>query len=598
MSGFAIVYDTSDPRPLTGMLAAIRHRGAAVQTRRHGDLEWGVCNRATEGHFVAELGGTARTSVLLEGWVENAGEFMRNEGSASLPDAIAASVERNGVGALARLRGGFVVALFDLASNKLLLFRDVQGLRPVHYYCDGDILVAGSEVKAILAHPAVPRGIDTTVLAHLLVNGLEREDSSLALGVNKVRPGHLVEFAPGSAVTSRQLVTPFLPMRNLSLAEAEEELQRCLQEGLRQRVDNMSSVSVLLSGGIDSFVVAKTLADIEAPVRAVTAAVAGEPENEVAMARDAARHLGIQHDAWEVDTSDNLRELLRKAVTASEQPGRFGNALLLVNTFEHWGDGPKVVGSGESADTMFGGYLCRLMKRAGLLKLFLMGDLGIRLLSPLAKHLGARVNELLDLAQRVPWDHRYYVSEVFDFDCITRLLGIDPGALIMEYYGNQWREANGAPEMQRFMYLDMRTANQGCIDKKEKIAASAGLDVIHPFLMPEVCDLGFSLPNDRKIKGKNEKLVPSAIAHKSYPPLRQREKIGFSVPRIRWLQENPSLRQSVDALAEPDARVGDYVNREELKAMVAGFNSSGGIQFSDTLWIMTSVELWCQGLGI
>lgn len=148
------------------------------------------------------------------------------------------------------------------------------------------------------------------------------------------------------------------------------------------------------------------------------------------------------------------------------------------------------------------------------------------------------------------------------------------------------------------MYLDLRNATQGCIDKKERIAASAGIDVIHPFLMPAVCDLGFSLPLRLKIRGDDDKLVPGAIAHRAYPPLQQRDKIGFSVPRTRWLQANPALRRAVDALAEPDARVGDYVNREELRSMVREFNSSGGVRFSDSLWILTSVELWCAGLGI
>ena len=535
---------------------------------------------------------------MVEGWVENADEFTRREGCTTLPDAIAAAVARAGVDILARLRGGFLIALLDLESMRLSLFRDTQGLRPVHYFSAGNVVVVASEVKAVLAHPAVPRDVDTTVLAHLLVNGLEPADRSLALGINKVLPGHLVEFVPGSAPTSRLLATPFLPMGNLTLEEAQEELQRSMQDGLKQRVGQLNSVSVLLSGGIDSYLVAKALTDIDAPVRAATAAVTGDPENEIGPARDAARHLGIQHDAWEVNTEDNLLDLLRKAVTASEQPGRFGNALLLTNLFEQWGDGPRVVGSGESADTMFAGYSYRVMRRANSFKRVLLGDRGVRLLSPFGNRFGLRVSRLLDLAQRAPWDHRFYVSEEFDHDGVSRLLESDPVNAMTEDYARIWRETDGAPEGQRFIYVDMRTANQGCIDKKEKIAASAGFDVVHPFLMPSVCDLGLSLPFSRKIEGRNEKLVPSAIAHRSYPPLQQRRKIGFSVPRIRWLQTNPGLRRSVDSLVEPSSRVGDYVNRSELRSMIGEFNSSGGTRFSDTLWILISVELWCAGLGI
>jgi len=598
MSGFAIIHDKSGPRPISGVLAAIRHRGVAVETRRHADLEWGICNRSGEAHFKAELGGSTRMSVLVEGWVENAGEFTRREGHTNLPDAIAASVEREGIETLARLRGAFVVVLFDLTSMRLSLFRDAQGLRPVHYFSDGNVVVAASEVKAVLAHPAVPRRVDTTVLAHLLVNGLEPANRSLALGVNKVRPGQLVEFTPGAAVTSRLLATPFVPMRSITVLEAEEELQRYMRDGLKQRVADLNSIAVLLSGGIDSYLVAQTLRDIDAPVQAATAAVAGDPENEVGAAREAARHLGIQHFAREVNSKDSLVDLLRKAVTATEQPGRFGNALLLVHLFEQWSNGPPVVASGESADSMFAGYPYRVMRRANLIKRILLGDRGLRLLSPLAENLGSRVSRAVDLAQRAPWDHRFYVSEVFDYDRVSRLLGMDPVEPITGDYATVWQEIDGAPQEQRFMYVDLRTPNQGCIDKKEKIAASAGIDVIHPFLMPSVSDLGFSLPPNRKIRGHREKIIPSELAFRSYPPLRQRKKIGFSVPRRRWLQTDPGLRQAVDALADPGTRMGDYVDRAELRLMIQGFNQSGGTRFSDPLWIMISAELWCAGLGI
>ncbi|KPJ83889.1 MAG: hypothetical protein AMS18_17120 [Gemmatimonas sp. SG8_17] len=553
MSGFALVSDKSGPRPLSEMLAAIRHRGALAQSRRHDHIEWGILNRSSNAHFKAELGGSQKMSVLVEGWIEGADELVQRLGCTTLPDAIAESVHREGVQALTRLRGAFVIVLIDLTTMQISVYRDPQGLRPAYFFSDGNVFVAASEVKAVLAYPGTPRRVDSTVLTQLLVNGLEPPDRSLVLGVNKVLPGHLAEFHPASAVRSRLLTSPFVPMRDISVLEAESELQRYLQE------------------------------------------------NEIALAREAAQHLGIPHDAHEVGAKDDLVDLMRKAVTASEQPGRYANALLLVHSFERWQDGPTVVGCGECADVLFGGYPYRIRQRAGLLKQVLRSDRVLQFLGRCANRFGQGRGDLFELALVPPQDFRFYVAEVFECDRVSRLMGMDPFETVARDFATIWDEIDrepDVPDLQRFMYVDLRIATQTVVDKLEKIAASAGIDVLHPFLMPRIVDLALALPISRKFRNGQEKIVPSRIAHKSFPPLPRRTKIGFSVPRGQWLREDSGLRQVAEALADPGARIGNYVDRDELKFIVGEFTSSGGARFSDSLWILTSAELWCEGMGI
>jgi len=68
--------------------------------------------------------------------------------------------ETMGISHLAQLNGIFAFALLDQPSKKLYLCRDRLGVKPLFYYRDRDILVFGSEVKAVLAHPAVPKKFD------------------------------------------------------------------------------------------------------------------------------------------------------------------------------------------------------------------------------------------------------------------------------------------------------------------------------------------------------------------------------------------------------------------------------------------------------
>lgn len=241
------------------------------------------------------------------------------------------------------------------------------------------------------------------------------------------------------------------------------------------------------------------------------------------------------------------------------------------------------------------------MRRAALLRRVFRSDRALQVLSRLANRFGEGRGDLFDAALLSPRDFRFYIAEVFECDRVSRLMGVDPFEIIARDFGTIWDEVDrepDVPDLQKATYVDLRTSTQTVIDKLEKIGANAGRDVLHPFLMPSVVELALALPLSRKFSNGQDKVVPSRIAHRSFAPLPRRTKIGFSVPRRRWLSTDSGLRQSVDALTDPRARIGDYVDREELKFIVEEFRNSGGTRFSDSLWILSSAELWCAGMGI
>ena len=53
--------------------------------------------------------------------------------------------------------GMFALALWDSRRCRLLLARDHMGIKPLYYWTGPDRLVFGSELKAVTAHPDVPR---------------------------------------------------------------------------------------------------------------------------------------------------------------------------------------------------------------------------------------------------------------------------------------------------------------------------------------------------------------------------------------------------------------------------------------------------------
>src|SRR5437764_1323210 len=64
----------------------------------------------------------------------------------------------------ARLRGMFAAALWTESRKRLVLVRDRMGIKPLYYYRQGEDVYFGSELKAILEHPDVPRRLDLEAL--------------------------------------------------------------------------------------------------------------------------------------------------------------------------------------------------------------------------------------------------------------------------------------------------------------------------------------------------------------------------------------------------------------------------------------------------
>src|SRR5262245_24584520 len=104
--------------------------------------------------------------------------------------------EEDGDRLVGRLRGMFAFALWDRARRRLVLARDRLGIKPLYVYRDADMLVFGSELKAVLAHPGVAREVDPAALEDYLAFGMVSGPASIFRGVEKLRPAHALVVTP------------------------------------------------------------------------------------------------------------------------------------------------------------------------------------------------------------------------------------------------------------------------------------------------------------------------------------------------------------------------------------------------------------------
>src|SRR5579871_259460 len=104
---------------------------------------------------------------------------------------------RYGIEMMRNLRGMFAFALWDSEQHMLLLARDRMGEKPLYYYADAHIFVFASEIKALLAHPAVPResALDPARLALYLSYGYVPAPETAFKSIKALPPSFRLEVS-------------------------------------------------------------------------------------------------------------------------------------------------------------------------------------------------------------------------------------------------------------------------------------------------------------------------------------------------------------------------------------------------------------------
>jgi len=152
------------------------------------------------------------------------------------------------------LKGDFAIAIFDGSQRKLILVRDVMGIRPLHYCRTGNTFLAASEIKTILAYPGFDAQPDDDGLADLLLEGDWYERGVTCFkDVFRLVPGHMV-VATSDALRVVQYFDfdPSQQIRYGSLGEYSEALRALFEQAVRRRLRSSHPVGVMVSGGLDS----------------------------------------------------------------------------------------------------------------------------------------------------------------------------------------------------------------------------------------------------------------------------------------------------------------------------------------------------------
>lgn len=525
--------------------------------------------------------------------------------------------------------GMFAIALWDKQEQVLTLARDRMGEKPLYWgWCD-EVLLFGSELKALKVHPAFNADIDRNALTLLLRHCYIPAPYSIYKGIQKLLPGHFVSIPLGGAVAvaksiesvaywrlndavEQGLANPFSGSPEAAVEALEAQLNSSIGEQMLADVP----LGAFLSGGVDSStIVALMQAQSLRPVRTFTIGFDEGGYNEAAHAKVVAQHLGTDHTELYVRSEDALA-VIPKLPSMYCEPFSDSSQIPTFLVSQMARQNVTVALSGDGGDELFGGYNRYLAARkvwkpvqclpafarratAGLLrsvppatwdKLFEQAKpiLPKRLQLSIPGEKARKLADVLALSDGQAF-YRQLTSHWTDPACIV--IGSTELQTVLTTPG-AWPKTDSLEHA--MMAMDAQTyMSDDILTKVDRAAMAASLETRVPMLDHRVVELAWRMPLDLKIRDGQGKWLLRQVLYKHVPKeLIERPKMGFGIPLDSWLRG--PLRDWAEALLdEKRLRQEGYFHPEPIRTMWAQ-HLSGKHNWPYHLWSVLMFQAWLE----
>lgn len=364
MCGIVGYHDRERAHNLYEIALALAHRGpdgTGVWTRNEIglaasrlsllDLEHGTQPMVSEdGQVAVALNGEIYNHAQLRAELVNEGISFRGR---SDTEVLLRGFIQWGPQVLDRLDGMFAAAMSE--GRKLHLARDTFGMKPLFWWLSSDrqALVFGSEIKALLRFPGVPRRLDPAALVEDMVFGHTLEARTLLRDIEQLAPGTLMTIERQDSrleISTERFAMPCPGTPPSSPREAGERIGELLRESVARQIHADHPVATYLSGGADSTLLASLRADHPGSKSFVVAD--GKHAADLSHAADVANALRLDHEAILIPREPPLC-WLANAVLAMEAPHPSTLALVSAPRVRSF---TKAAVCGEGADELFSGY--------------------------------------------------------------------------------------------------------------------------------------------------------------------------------------------------------------------------------------------------
>lgn len=478
-----------------------------------------------------------RQELSRGGW-----EFRSGADSETVLAALVTWGER----ALARFRGMYALAFYDIAGRRVLLARDPLGIKPLYWarFVRAGIehLAFASEVRAIVGIPGFPAKADLiTASAYLTTIRTTLGSRTLYEGVYTLEPGEAVWVQGGSgglrATPVPRTSAPPVEVRT----DVESQVRDAVAESVRVHLRSDVPTCALLSGGLDSTILCtrarRELPELWTYCSGARAEGAGD---DFAFAARAAERIGSRHTEAPV-TREMFRERWPAMVRHLGLPLSTPNEVAINEVARRLrADGKVVTLSGEGADELFGGYEVPLRNAAAYERAAATGA-------------EARDGGLFQLDD-ASWIPREAKQAILHEEVYRR---VEADAALVEEYRSRFdrcRQEAGSDGLGAHLRFVREVNLAGLLLRLDTATMLAGVEGRTPLADIEVARLADSLPTALKFheggKGVRSTKIVLRRAFGADLPIEiiERPKASFPLPFQGWVADHAhTLRESAFA---------------------------------------------------
>jgi asparagine synthase (glutamine-hydrolysing) len=518
--------------------------------------------------------------------------------------------EELGVEMARHLNGMFGIAIWDGRRRELHLLRDPYGVKPLFYQRDGQYFRFGSEIKAILADPRVPRRPSLAALHDFLTFDYIPGAQTAFEGIHEVPPGHRLTITTDGATTiERFWDVSFDVDHTMTESFAVKRCRELIEQAVERQLVADVPVGVMLSGGMDSSsLVALMSRHVREPIRTYSVGFEDRSFNELPYARIVAAQYGtLQREV--LVTADRVRAMLPRYLTFIDEPYADGSAIPTYFVCEIARDEVVVVLSGEGGDEGFAGYDTYAAFKASKWFRRVPGVVRHRVVAPLVHRLPVSHRKLslefklkrflggVDLP--APEAHLWWRVVLTEtqkqalYSPAVRAALAD-AAPSSRHFAEWFGRDGPRDDLARLMRIDTSVfLPDDLMIKNDRMSMAHSLEARVPFTDPDLMEFLSRVPARLKFPGMRKKhLMREAMRGLLPRQILDKKKVGLEMPYSRWFRHE--LRDVLD----------DYLGKERIAStglfepsVVDGIvrdHLDGRVDHGRAIWGLLNYMMWLE----
>lgn len=549
------------------------------------------------------------TAIICNGQIYNYVELKQTVSSEPFVSKGDAEVglhlyRKKGPAFLNELNGMYAGAILDPLKQRLLLFRDRFGIKPLYFCENNGRFVYASEIKALFDGAETGRAINRrnifTYFTYRYVPGGE----TMFRGIQKLPPGAFLDYDLSAGTYSIKRYWDYrLDQVNpdMDAEDAADRFYELFSDAVRIRLRSDVEVGCLVSGGIDSSAVCAQAALSHPVLKLFSIGFGVDKYDELPLVRqflaDHPRRFA-QARLFSGDCRPEMLNELPGLVAAIEEPISLGTILPTDQVCRMAGKEVKVVLTGEGADEIFAGYRKFMIEMAAAHYPDLPQDEQQALMKAYPE-LKAYLNHRASDPAR-----RYIQTEVlFTPGEIGRLTGMEHSGPLFPADARPCLSGSEHPVNEMIGFETRFRLPDYVILRLDKLSMRHSLETRTPFLDYRLAEFAASLPVHLKVNlaADREKYICSHAYLKHGLMNKKnafRKKQPFTIPLAHWLADAKARPEFVDEILSGDMirRQGilnpDFVSQIGKQLTSAGVGPETLVSGADRLFAIIIFTLW------